>query len=294
MTTGPAESIEYARLCGIGDEAAPGLTEQLTIHHELGLTGLELRTVDGGRALHELPPGEAADVARRTIVAGLTVPVVDTPVGNWSTTVATSLDAELAVLEASAHAAALLGCDRLRVMSYPGDGRPAAEWRAESLRRMRVLAREAERLGVTLLHENCQGWAGQGAEETVQMLEEVGSPRLRLLFDTGNGLAYGYDAVEFLERVLPWVDHVHIKDGFVRADGAAEFTLPGEGTVRLTECVRLLEEYGYRGWYSLEPHLARIPHLGVAGDPAELAAGYRAYARALTQLLGIQKEASHV
>ncbi|MEU9576660.1 sugar phosphate isomerase/epimerase family protein [Streptomyces chilikensis] len=274
------------RLCGIGDEAASDLTGQLAIHHELGMNVIELRTVDGS-GLHELAPGDVADVARRTIVTGLRVPVVDTPIGSWSTTVATGIDGELAVLERSARAAALLGCDRLRVMSYPNDGRPEREWRREALRRMRLLAREAERLGVTLLHENCQGWGGRSAAHTLRMLEEVGSSRLRLLFDTGNGLAYGYDSVPFLRQVLPWVEHVHIKDGVVRPDGTAEFTLPGEGTADVAECVRLLEEYGYRGHYSLEPHLAHIPHLGVAGDPVALADGYRAYTRRFAALLGM-------
>ncbi|WP_327337544.1 MULTISPECIES: sugar phosphate isomerase/epimerase family protein [unclassified Streptomyces] len=277
--------ITADRLCGIGDEAAPDLAGQLAIHHELGMDAIELRTVDG-LGLHELEAGDAADLARRTIVAGLRVPVVDTPVGSWSTTVATPMDDELAALERSAKAAALLGCDRLRVMSYPGDGRPEREWRTESLRRMKALAREAEQLGVTLLHENCQGWAGQSAAHTVRMLEEVASPRLRLLFDTGNGLAYGYDSLDFLRGVLPWVEHVHIKDG-VRSGREAEFTMPGEGTAHVAECVALLEHHGYRGFYSLEPHLARIPHLGLAGDPAALADGYREYTRRCTALLGI-------
>ncbi len=297
MTAAPAVpgalDIAADRLCGIGDEAAPDLTGQLVIHHELGMRALELRTVDG-RGLHELPPGEAADLARRTIVADLRVPVVDTPVGSWSTTVATDLDAELAVLERSAKVAALVGCDRLRVMSYPNDGRPEREWRTEALRRMKVLAREAERLGVTLLHENCQGWGGQSAEHTMTMLEEVASPRLRLLFDTGNGLAYGYEALDFLGRVLPWVEHVHLKDGVVRPDGTAGFTMPGDGTARVADCVRLLEEYGYRGHYSLEPHLAHIPHLGVAGDPAALADGFREYTRRLCALLDIETPANHL
>lgn len=285
MSVRDVPGITADRLCGIGDEAAPDLAGQLAIHHELGMDAIELRTVDG-RGLHELPPGDAADLARRTIVAGLRVPVVDTPVGSWSTTVATGMDGELATLERSAKAAALLGCDRLRVMSYPNDGRPEREWRTESLRRMRMLAREAERLGVTLLHENCQGWAGQSAAHTVRMLEEVASPRLRLLFDTGNGLAYGYDSLDFLRRVLPWVEHVHIKDG-IRSGGKAEFTMPGEGTAHVARCVRRLEEHGYRGYYSLEPHLAHIPHLGLSGDPAALADGYREYARGLVGLLGI-------
>ncbi|MCX5382366.1 sugar phosphate isomerase/epimerase [Streptomyces sp. NBC_00083] len=270
------------RACGIGDEAAPGLTEQLAIHRELGLGAIELRTVDG-RGLHELTADALAEVAERVRAAGLVVPVVDTPIGNWSTTVATGLDAELSVLAGSAAAAHALGSRWLRVMSYPNDGRPEAEWAAESLRRMAVLTREAERLDVRLLHENCQGWAGRGPDETLRLLDHVASPALRLVFDIGNGLAYGYEATEFLGKVLPWVDHVHIKDGHRTPDGAV-FTLPGRGEVEVADCVRQLEQAGYRGRYSLEPHVAHIPHLAATAGAAELAAGYRACALAFREI----------
>ncbi|MFD9125794.1 sugar phosphate isomerase/epimerase family protein [Kitasatospora sp. NPDC059571] len=264
------------RTCGIGDEAAPGLAEQIAIHTDLGIGSIELRTVDG-LGLHQLDGAALAAAADALDTAGLAVPVLDTPIGNWATTVGTDLDAELAVLAASARAAHVLGATGLRVMSYPNDGRPEPEWAAESIRRLTVLAREAERLGTVLLHENCQGWAGQGPEQTLRLLAEVDSPALRLVFDLGNGLAYGYEAVDFLERVLPWVDHVHVKDGVRTADGAV-FTEPGSGEVGVADCVALLEDFGYRGRYSLEPHVAHIPHLAATAGAEELAAGYRACA----------------
>ncbi|MET9361918.1 sugar phosphate isomerase/epimerase family protein [Streptomyces sp. NPDC006632] len=264
------------RACGIGDEAAPGLAEQIAIHRELGLGAIELRTVDG-LGLHELDTEALAGVAEQVRAAGLVVPVVDTPIGNWSTTVATDLDTELSVLAGSAEAAHALGGRWLRVMSYPNDGRPDADWAAESLRRLAVLTREAERLGVRLLHENCQGWAGRGPDETLRLLEYVGSPALRLIFDVGNGLAYGYEAAEFLGKVLPFVDHVHIKDGH-RTPAGAVFTLPGRGDVDVAGCVRQLERAGYQGRYSLEPHVAHIPHLAATAGADELAEGYRACA----------------
>ncbi|MER5865538.1 sugar phosphate isomerase/epimerase family protein [Kitasatospora sp. NPDC002040] len=262
------------RSCGIGDEAAPGLTEQLAIHAELGLGAIELRTVDG-LGLHELTEQRLAEVVAEVAASGLTVPAVDTPIGNWSTTVATDPESELAVLAGSARAAHALGSRWLRVMSYPNDGRPEAEWAAESLRRLAVLTREAERLDVVLLHENCQGWAGQGAAQTLRLLEHVDSPALRLVFDIGNGLAYGYEPVGYLSEVLPWVDHVHVKDGH-RTPAGAVFTLPGKGEIDVAACVGLLERSGYRGRYSLEPHVAHIPHLAATAGAEELAAGYRA------------------
>jgi sugar phosphate isomerase/epimerase len=138
---------------------------------------------------------------------------------------------------------------------------------------------------VVLLHENCHGWAGRSAACSLDLVATVDSPSLRLLFDTGNGLAYGYRSLPFLREVLPLVEHVHVKDGITTAGGDAVFGMPGEGAARLVDCMALLEEHGYRGWYSIEPHVALIPHLGVRGDPVLQERAYRGYAAAFLALL---------
>lgn len=271
------------RVCGIGDEAASGLASQLAIHKQLGMSAIELRTVDG-QWLHRLPAPEREEVAHLIRDSGLRVTVIDTPVGGWSTSIAADLNQELTVLEGYAAAAHSLGCKYLRVMSYPNDGRPYPLWKAESIRRMRALVREARSLDVVLLHENCQGWASGGPAQTLQMLDEVNDPRLRLLFDLGNGIEYGYETLEFLPHVLPWIDHVHVKDGRHDRTGKAEFTYPGGGLVDLPRCIRLLEESGYQGWYSLEPHISFMPHSTASPEPGELARIYHAYAARFRQI----------
>ncbi|WP_035278566.1 sugar phosphate isomerase/epimerase family protein [Actinokineospora spheciospongiae] len=272
------------RVCGIGDEGADSLVGQVRLHERLGLRGIELRAVDG-RRVHELDAAGLDRVVAAVGGAGLVVPVLDTPLGDWSTTIGRDLADDERVLRASAGAAARLGCTRLRIMSYPNDGRPEPDWRRAVVERVRALARIAEDLGVTLLHENCVGWAGAGAERTLALLDEVGSPALRLLFDTGNGLAHGYPALPFLREVIPYVDHVHVKDGR-RVGGTAVFGTPGSGEVRLGECVGLLLDAGYRGWFSLEPHVALIPHLDVADDPERRARAYADCVHAFRTLVG--------
>jgi len=136
-----------------------------------------------------------------------------------------------------------------------------------------------------LLHENCHGWASQGYRQSIDMMTTVDSPALRLLFDTGNGLAYGYDGLAFLREVVELVEHVHVKDGRRDDDGGAVFGMPGEGTADLAGCVTTLEQHGYTGWYSIEPHVALIPHLGVSGDPALMRQAYVGYGRRLLNLL---------
>jgi sugar phosphate isomerase/epimerase len=274
------------RLCGIGDEAARELEQQLTVHVAADMGAIEIRTV-GGRGLHELTLAETAAVAASVRAAGLIVPVVDTPIGSWAVDVGTSFDRELRCLHDTAERAALLGCHRLRVMSYPNDGRCEDRWRDEVLRRMERLTATAADLGVVLLHENCQGWASISATHTRRMLERIDSPHLRLVFDIGNGLAYGYDAVAFLDEVLPWVEHVHVKDGHRSPIGGDPvYCWPGKGTAGVAACIERLERHGYTGWYSIEPHLALIPHRDRdEGDDAK-AALYLRYAWDFAGLAG--------
>ncbi|HEU5129224.1 MAG TPA: sugar phosphate isomerase/epimerase family protein [Glycomyces sp.] len=275
-----------ARVCGIGDEAAASLTGQIAVHRDLGLTGLEVRTV-GGKGLHELTEAEFAAAAAELDASGLAVPAVDTPIGSWAVTVGSDFAAECRILATAAARSLALGCDRLRVMSYPGDGRDEADWRREALRRVRELTVRAADSGVTLLHENCQGWGGRSARHTLELLEAA--PGLRLVFDIGNGLAYGYEATAFLAAVIDHVDHVHVKDGET-VGGEAVFGPPGDGEVDLHGCLDLLDRAGYDGWLSLEPHVAHIPHLRASGAPEDLERGYRACALAFLDLLAERKE----
>ncbi|MFE5796541.1 M20/M25/M40 family metallo-hydrolase [Streptomyces sp. NPDC056503] len=272
------------RITGIGDEAAPGLAGQIAVARELGWSALELRSLDG-TALADLSASAVREAAARLHAAGLGVVCLDSRIGNWARPVTGPFSADLDELDRLAEHGRVLGCRSLRVMSWTDGGLPEEEWAAEAIDRMRRLARRAERLGVELLHENCAGWAGSDADRTLRMLAEVDSPALRVLFDTGNGVPYGYDGHALLERLLPYVAHVHVKDALPGdRPGEAVYTPPGEGVARVADCVRLLEEHGYRGAYSLEPHLVVIPHAGVRGEATETARPFVRAARALAAL----------
>ncbi|WP_265445364.1 sugar phosphate isomerase/epimerase family protein [Flexivirga meconopsidis] len=274
------------RLCGIGDEAARALPDQLDILDSCGMTAIELRTVDG-RLLHELHREHLEDLVRTVRERGFEVPVIDTPIGGWSTSVMTDERAELALLAQYAEIARRFGA-RLRIMSYPNDGLSEHEWATQAIRRVRRLVIEADALGVTLLHENCAGFGGAGPDQACRLLEGVGDG-LDVIFDVGNGLAYGYDAVAYLDAVLPAVRHVHVKDGVRRTDGAV-FLPPGHGSARLAECLEILRRRGFDGWYSLEPHVSHIPHLHQTGSPTELTQGFVSCAGNFRHIL----EDSHV
>lgn len=267
-------------LAGIGDEAATALTGQIAAVARLGWSGIELRSVDG-QPLGDLAPEQFTGVRRAVRDAGLSVPCLASRLGNWARPITAPLDEELRELDVLAERAHALGARYLRIMSYPNDGLPEPEWRERVLNRIARLAERAARHDVVLAHENCSGWAGADPERMLLLTEAA--PGLRLLFDTGNGVAHAYEPLDVLRRILPHVAHVHIKDA-VGTPERTTYVAPGDGQARVAECLRLLMEHGYAGALSLEPHVSARPHEGVTADDSTAEPFVRA-GRRLQQLL---------
>ena len=89
---------------------------------------------------------------------------------------------------------------------------PEQEWRKESIKRTKDLARIAEDNGITLVHENCSGWGGESAKNSNILLGEVDSPALKVVFDTGNPVTYGQNSWEYYQTVKKDIVYVHVKD----------------------------------------------------------------------------------
>ncbi len=103
------------------------------------------------------------------------------------------------------------------------------------------------------------------------VFEKVSDPRLGLLWDIEHVFKrYGRDASAFFAWAAPHIHHVHIKDTRTQPDGTFRLSGIGEGDVPIRADVKLLCDYGYDGYLSLEwekkwqPHLAEpeivIPH----------------------------------
>jgi sugar phosphate isomerase/epimerase len=276
-------AVQRLDYCGITDEAAADLPGQLAAARELGWRAVELRSIDG-LPLDRLSGAAFARAAALVAEAGLRVPVVASRIGGWARPVSCDLDRELDELARLADRCAALGTRYLRIMSYPNDGLPEADWEREVLRRIRLLARAAERHGVVLLHENCSGWAGRHADRALRLLDAAGSDAFGLLFDTGNGAAHGYRPLDLLRPLAPYVRHVQVKDAVRLADGAVAYRTPGEGEAEVADCLRLLLAAGYQGHLSIEPHVAVRPHEGHRDEPARCRASFTRCGEALRRL----------
>ncbi|MFD0202882.1 MULTISPECIES: sugar phosphate isomerase/epimerase family protein [Saccharothrix] len=265
-------------LAGITDEAAPDLPGQLAVLAELGWSHVELRTVDG-RAVADLGDDEFAVVAKELAARGVRVVCLASRIGGWARPISAPFEDDLAELDVLLRRCAALGTRFVRIMSYPNAGLSPRRWRDRVITRVSMLAELAEAAGVVLLHENCSGWAGTSAERALDLLDAVDNPALKLLFDTGNGVAHGYDGYALLREVVAHVEHVHVKDA-----AGDRFVPPGSGEARVSDCVELLHANGYRGAWSLEPHVALRPHESGALAP-DAASAFVAAGRAMAGLV---------
>ena len=239
-------------LSAFGDEIADDVDEQLKVLNDLEIGYLELRSAWGTNVL-ELSDEEVGRLIDRCGAHSIRVSCIGSPVGK------SSIDRPMwdvvADLKRILDIAKMLGTDRVRVFSfYPeveGDQAARVE---ESISRLRVMAEVAGERGVVLLLENEGGLVGDTPERCRALVEGVGSPNLRYVWDTGNYPQMGFArSVEIGWPLLAeYTECVQVKDWRI-SDGM--ITVAGEGDGQVRELLTNLRDVGYVGFLALEPHL---------------------------------------
>jgi sugar phosphate isomerase/epimerase len=273
---------------GIGDEAGADIDTQIRAQRELGWKHLELRLVDGAN-ITQCDDNAFGRIAAAIDEAGLQISCLGSAIANWARPITCEIEIDRGDLKRAIPRMKRLRCPLIRVMSYPNhpeEPLSEREWRREAIARMKYLAGMAEDAGVTLVHENCSGWGGLSAANSVVLLGEVASPALKLVFDTGNPVEYGQDTWEYYRQVFPDIAYVHVKDGR-RVNGELHYCYCGEGDGHVLEVLTDLRSRGYTGGVSIEPHLAAIIHTGkTAADTGQQYRSYIEYGRRLMALAG--------
>lgn len=130
----------------------------------------------------------------------------------------------------------------------------------------------AKELGIVVVLENHEDFTGR---ELAQIVEAVGHPNLKILYDYGNSQMVLEDPEVALEAVLPHVYSVHVKDQVLirneRSDHAIVVGVSvGEGFLPLERITRRLLESGLRTFcfenvwsYSSPIQSERAPSAGV-------------------------------
>ncbi|MEJ3403715.1 sugar phosphate isomerase/epimerase family protein [Rathayibacter sp. YIM 133350] len=270
------------KLSGFGDEIDPDPVIQSAVLEALGARFLEVRSAWGVNVV-DLESEQLDELARLLEHRGMRVSAIASPVGKVD--VSLPVEHELERLGRAIAAAHRLEAPFIRIFSfYRADGRPAAAIRDDVLERMSALALLAEREGVTLLHENEKDIYGDTPERVLDIVESVGSGRLRLAWDNANFVQVGVRPFSDGYAMLrPYLDYLQVKDA-VASTGAV--VPAGEGDGELLATLTALRDDGYDGFASLEPHLTDFTALGGFSGPREFGRAARAL-RTITDQIGV-------
>ena len=112
----------------------------------------------------------------------------------------------------------------------------------------------------TLTFKPHAGDAVQSAERALWLIQAVGSPRIRIVFDYSHFYVEGYPLEQSLRRLINFSQMIVVKD----SEGTSEnhtFLLPGDGKTDYLAYFQLLRELGYSGFVNVEvsAHVHRKP-----------------------------------
>lgn len=113
------------------------------------------------------------------------------------------------------------------------------------------LAPQAESLGVSVLVENIWNKFLLSPLEVRTLLDELSSPGVGWLLDTGNLIAFGYPE-QWIRILGPRIKEVHLKDFRESVGGVGGFVGLLEGDVNWPAVIAALEEVGYDGFLTAE------------------------------------------
>jgi hexulose-6-phosphate isomerase len=229
------------------------LSDQLQIAADAGFESAQIDTIFDASAVKEA----AAGASKAKI--GIDSIVVSTHWGSPLT------DPDPAVFEKTMEATRVslqnakdLGADMLLLV--PGVVNPKVMYRdawTRSLDRVKKLAEDAERIGITIGIENVWNKFLLSPMEMKTFIETVDSKRVRAWFDIGNVVLFGYSQ-DWIRTLGPLIARLHIKD--FKSD-TREFTPLQEGSVDWPEVMRALDEIKFEGVVGAEVPGGEVDYL---------------------------------
>jgi 3-dehydroshikimate dehydratase len=246
------------KLAAFADEISPNLDEQIKVCRQNGITHFELRSV-GGKNVLDFDKALRNEIKTKLQANGLGVAAIGSPIGKVK--IDEPWDLHFNRFKIAVDAAEFFGAAMVRVFSYyPPDMESILDYRDEVLRRFgQKLEHMKSHPNITLIHENERQIYGEQCRECVDLMKSIDSPQLRSAFDFANFVQVGQKPLECWPELKPYTVHIHIKDALA---GTGKVVPAGKGDGQLAPILSDAYKSGYRGFLSLEPHLAAHEQFG--------------------------------
>ena len=144
-----------------------------------------------------------------------------------------------------------LGCQLLHcLVGIAPIALPEATTRRTLVENLHLAAEATEKEGIRLLIEalNSNRFPGfylTHTQQAVELINEVGSNNLRILYDTFHMQIMEGNLATTIQDNLPYIGHIQIADNPGRHE-------PGTGEINFENLLRFIDEAGYSGWIGCE------------------------------------------
>jgi sugar phosphate isomerase/epimerase len=243
------------KLAVFTDEVSQDLETAVRLAVRYQLDGVELRTI-WNKPVQHLSAADVERVRRLLGEHGLAVAAIASPVFKCELDDEPAHREHLQSLRDCARIANELGTNIVRLFTFWKHGPSLLVWEKmkSKFKPAIPIARDA---GITLAVENEFSTYCATAAETAQLVNELNSPTVKVVWDPCNevfaegGITPYPDAYRKVEGMTV---HLHIKDGKKDEKGVPHITPVGEGIIDLKGQLVDLLRRDYQGYISLETH----------------------------------------
>lgn len=228
-----------------------GFHEIISTAKDLGYDGIEFRGVKGNLDItryKRMQPDTIGDTRALLKQKELLVPCIDS---NCSLAKADLGSSNIEELKGHIKVAAALGAPYIRVLgdTYAAPGiEPVDDYLVIDI--ASELGEYALKHSVTLLIETNGVYAN--SEHLAKLLQSVGSDAIACLWDIHHPFRYFKEAPNTtMQNLKAYIKHVHVKDSVMKKERVV-YQLLGNGDIPVRDCIEILLDSGYDGFYSME------------------------------------------
>lgn len=234
------------------DEIHESLDIQMDVLESHGISHIEMRGVNG-KNITSYTLDEVRKIKEQLDKRNFKISAIGSPIGKIKIT--EDFEPHLELFKHTIEIAKILDTKYIRMFSFfIPDGEEAIKYRDEVLNRWRRFIDAAKGKNIILLHENEKDIYGDVPERCLDIFQTLKCDYLRATFDPANFVQCNCETYPgAFKMLLPYIEYMHIKDAKLKDHTVVP---AGFGDGKVYEILKELKEKGYRGFVSLEPHLA--------------------------------------
>lgn len=246
--------LENIHVSGFSDEISSDFDTQLETVRNLGMDYISIRGVNEKNFSEHTIEEVKEYIKPKLDEYKIKVSSIGSPIGKVFIDDEEGFEKQISLLEKLCEMAKILDCKYIRIFSFyiPKDKNPE-DYKDEVIKKLKIFIEIAEKHDIVLLHENEKDIYGDISSRCLTIFKEVGSEHFKGIFDFANFVQCMEDTRECYELLKEYIVYYHIKDA-VKED--KENVVCGTGQGKIEEILTDAIKNGYKGFLTLEPHLA--------------------------------------